>query len=140
MATTLWLPKHLRPAVKRVAVVFYVHSQSRLISVGAPEDFPAPKGFLKVVCRTAAEVDTMSQKLRDQERRIEEMTDEERENFEGPIRKWAREQLITSMANARNNINREFCRAALEKLDADENRRKMTKISFMHAEAFEDGH
>lgn len=140
MPTNLWLPKHLRPAVKRIAVVFYVHSHSKLISVGAPENFPAPKGFLKVVCRTAAEVDAMSQKLRDQERRIDEMTDEQREAFEGPIRDWARAQLVTSMMNARNSINREFCRVALERLDAEVERRRMKKISFMHAEAFEDGH
>ncbi len=139
MGVNLWLPQNLRPAVKRVAVVFYLHSQTRLIVVGAPENFPAPPGFLKVVCRSASEVDAMSQKMREQERLQDEMTDEAREAFEGPIRKWARGQLVTAMMNARNQINKDFCRAALQKMDEDEERRRMKKISFMHAEAFEDG-
>ncbi len=139
MSNVLWLPRELRPAVKRVAVVFYVHATSKIITIGAPENFPAPRGFLKVVCRTAAEVDAMSQKMRDQERRQDEMTDEAREAVEGPIRQWARGQLLTAMANARNNINREFCRSALQKMDEDDERRRMKKISYMHSEAFEDG-
>lgn len=143
-ASNLWIPKHLRPAQKRLAVVFYVQPSSGRIEVGFPEMFPVPKslaqiGFQKVVCRTAADLELWSQKKRDQERRDEEMTDEQREAFEGPIRAWARQQLVTSYMNARNAINKEFCRQALEKLDEDEKRRKMKRESFMHIEGFESG-
>ncbi len=112
--------------------------------VGFPEQFPLPKpwelaGFEKIVCRSAAEVDLWDKKMRAQEQREDEMSDEAREAFEGPIRAWARAQLVTSLMNARNEINRTFCRAALDKMDADEKRRQMKKESFMHIVGFEDG-
>lgn len=138
-ASSLWIPQHLRPAQKRISVVFYHHVKLDRVLVGFPESFPAPKGFLKIVCTTAAEVDRWSAKLRAQERREEAMTDEQREAVEGPIRACARQELQRLMANARNQINKDFCRAALAKMDEDEKRRKMKTTSFMHAEGFEDG-
>lgn len=140
----LWLPSHLKSAQKRIAVVFYENKASGRIMVGFPENFPIPKpfelaGFQKVVCRSAAEVDLYDKKMRAQEKREEEMTDEQREAAEGPIRDWARAQLVTSMMNARNTLNKEFCRSALAKMDADEQRRKMKRESFMHIVGFEDG-
>jgi hypothetical protein len=143
-ASNLWVPKHLRPAVKRIAVVFYFNPTDKRIIVGFPDNFPVPPsfakaGYQKIVCTSAHELEIWSQKLRDQERRDEEMTDEQREAFEGPIRAWARQELVTAFMNARNAINKDFCRHALEKMDEDERRRKMKKISYMHQEAFEDG-
>lgn len=141
----IWVPSHMRRAEKKIAVVFYVHYQSKRILVGAPEEFPIPKllvnqGYQKAVARTSREVEIMSAMLRQQDARDEAMTDEERELIEGPARAAARQELQRLMANARNDFNREFCRAALAKLDADEElRRKTVKTSFMHAEAFEDG-
>lgn len=142
--SNLWVPKHLRPAVKRIAVVFYHNPTTQRIIVGFPDNFPVPPsfakaGFQKIVCTSAHELEIWSQKLRDQERRDEEMTDEQREAFEGPIRAWARQELVTSFMNARNAINKEFCRFALNKFDEDERRRKMKKESFMHIEGFESG-
>lgn len=143
-ASNLWVPKHLRPAVKRIAVVFYYNPTDKRIIVGFPDNFPVPPsfakaGYQKIVCTSAHELEIWSQKLRDQEKRDEEMSEEQRERLEGPIRDWARKELISSMMNARNPINREFCRAALQKLDEDTERRKMKKISYMHQEGFEDG-
>ena len=141
MPPELWLPQHLRPAVKRVKTVFYHNPTSGHILVGFPEQFACPhKGYVKIVCETAAEVDRWSQKLRDQEKRHEEMTDEQRESIEGPMRKAARAELYQKMVNARNAMNREFCRFAIEQIDAYEENLKKKKVeSFMHAEAFEDG-
>jgi hypothetical protein len=143
-APEIWIPGQTKPGVKRIAVVFYFNATSQRIIVGFPENFPIPASYAKaeyqkIVCRSAHELEIWSKKLRDQERRDEEMTDEEREAFEGPIRAWARAELVTSMMNARNPINKEFCRFALEKLDEDERRRKMKKESFMHIEGFESG-
>lgn len=140
----LWIPKHLRPANKPVNVVFY-HSKTidaangGRVMVGFPEQFPAPKGFVKIVCRSAAEVEKWSEKLRQQERRDDQMTDEQREAVEGPIRDYARKQLLHLMANARNQVNRDFCKAALDLMDKDDAKRRMKRESFMHIEAAEDG-
>ncbi len=140
----LWLPRHLRPAQKRIAVVFYQNPKTQHIIVGFPEQFPIPPawakiGYQKYVCRSAAEVDQWDKKLRDQERRENEMTDEQREAIEGPVRQYVRQELIHKMMNSRNPVNREFCRQALAKLDADEERKKMKRESFMHIVGFEDG-
>jgi len=144
MSTTLWLPRHLRPAVKRIAVVFYYNAKTDHTIVGFPENFPIPPswkkiGYVKYVCRTAAEVDKWDKRMRNQEQREEQMTDEQREAFEGPMRQYARQELTQKMLTSRNAINREFCRQALAKLDEDERRRKMKKESFMHIVGYEDG-
>ncbi len=95
----LWLPQHLRPAVKRTAVVFYHNPTTDHTLVGFPEQFPCPhKGY---------------KKLRAQEKRTEEMTDEQREAVEGPMRRQARAELYQKMVNSRNAMNREFCKAAI---------------------------
>ena len=138
-ATHLWVPSYLKRAKQTIRVVFYVHADSRRIVVGAPEQFDAPNGYIKVVCQNAREVEQMSQKMREQDRRDEEMTEEEREAIEGPLRRHARQELTHRMMNSTNQINRDFCRFVLQKLDEDENRRKMRRVSFMHQEAFEDG-
>lgn len=135
----LWVPSYMRRAKQRISVVFYVHGETKRILVGFPAEFPAPNGYLKVIATTAAEVEKMSQLLRDQERRDDEMTEEQREAFEGPIRRQARQELQHRMANSKNAINREFCRYALQKLDEDEAKRKLKKVAFMHAEAYEAG-
>lgn len=136
----LWIPRTLKPAVKRVNIVFYQHITSGKIFVGAPEEFPAPNGCRKIVCTTAKEVELWSQKIRDQEKREAEMTEQQREAVEAPLRAYARAELVTLMLNARDDFNRDFCRAALQKMDEDEARRKFKRESWMHVEAAEDGH
>lgn len=138
-ATHLWVPSHMRRAKQLISVVFYVHVASKRILVGAPDEFPAPKGYEKIVCKTAHEVEYMSRLLSKQEQIDEERTDEEREAIEGPIRRHARQELQHRMANSHNAINREFCRVALQKLDEYEANLRMKRVSFMHAEAFEAG-
>lgn len=138
----LWVPSYMRRAKQRISVVFYVNTITRHILVGFPEEFPVPSlldGYVKVVARTSAEVEKMSELLRKQERREAEMTDEQREEFEGPRRRKARQELQDKMANSSNAINREFCRYALQKLDEDEAKRKLKKVAYMHQEAFEAG-
>ena len=110
MPTELWLPRHLRPAVKRIAVVFYQSTKTKHIIVGFPEQFPVPPswsklGYVKHVCRSASEVDIWDKKLRDQERRQEEMTDEERYAVEAPMRAYVRQELVQKMMNSRNAVS-----------------------------------
>jgi hypothetical protein len=137
--TELWLPKKYAVGRKPVCVVFYRHVKTGRLVMGFPAQYPAPKGFDKVICTTAHDVDVMSAKLHDQERRDDAMTDEQREAVEGPVREYARKELVTSMMTARNNVNREFCRWALKQMDDQEARRKVIRESYMHCEAAEDG-
>ncbi len=137
----LWLPSTLRPAVKRTKVVFYFNPTTDHTLVGFPEQFPCPhRGYQKIVCENAADVDRWDAKLRAQEKRIEEMTDEQREAVEGPMRRQARAELYQKMANSRNAVNQEFCRQAIAQIDAyeDELRKNKTE-SFQHLCGFEDG-
>ncbi len=142
----IWIPGVSKPANKVVNIVFWFSKKLDHIRVGAPEWMPIPKnlvmlGYDKIVCRSAHEVGIWSQKLRDQERRLREQTDEQREAFEGPILQKMRQDLHYQMANARNQINRDFVRQALVKLDEyEEKRRKENTESYQHVEAFEEGH
>jgi hypothetical protein len=43
------------------------------------------------------------------------------------------------MQNAKNQINRDFCREALRQMDEAEIKRKEVRDSYMHIEAFEQG-
>ena len=144
-AAGLWIPQNLKRAKKVVNVVFWYSKKLDHIRVGAPEWFPIPRnlvmlGYEKIVCRTARELEKWSQKMRDQERRERERSDEQRDAFEGPILKKMRDDLHHQMANARNNINRDFCRQALLQLQEYEDRRLIEKLeSMMHVEGFEDG-
>lgn len=144
-AAGIWVPDHLKGGRKFVAVVFYFNRKINRMLVGAPEQFPIPRllrnaGYEKIVCRNAHDVDLWSQKMREQERRDEEMTEQQRDAFEGPLRALLRQELVTKMLNSRNAVNREFCRAALQRMDEDEARRKVRRESWMHIEAAEDGH
>ena len=140
----LWIPDHLKPAHKPVNIVFWFSRKLNRINVGLPEQYPIPRvllnlGFEKVVCRSAHDVDLWSQKLRDQEKRDSEMSDEERYNFEGPLRAELRKDLVSRMLNSRNQFNRDFCKAALQRMDDEDAKQKMKRISFQHVEGFEDG-
>jgi len=137
----LWIPKHLRPAVKRIRIVFYYNPAIDRVEVGFPEEFDCPlPGYQKIVCQTARDVEKWSEKKRQQDRRDKELTDEQREAIEGPVRDAVRKELVSKMMNSRNQINRDFCRWALQKMDEQDDLRKKQKIeSYMHSEGFEDG-
>ncbi len=138
----LWIPRHLRPAVKRIKIVFYHNPKTDRVEVGFPEEFECPlPGYLKIVCQTAAEVEKWSEKKRKQDARDREMTDEQREAIEGPIRDAVRKDLVSKMLTSRNALNRDFCRWALQQMDKQDELRKKEKVeSYMHVEAAEEGH
>lgn len=137
----LLIPAHLKRARVPIRVTFLLNRSLNRLMIGLPEQFPAPPGWEKIVCTTAAEVDAMSARLRRQEQIDEELTDEQREAIEGPIRDYARKELVTLMMNSHNAINHDFCRFALARMDeADAARRKNKRESYMHCEAAEQGH
>lgn len=151
----IWLPSYLRPARKPIKVVFWKwrlcvsHIGQRCncadaktwFTVGFPEQFNhlAPKNVQPIVCESAADVEKYDKILRQQEKDEKEMTDEMRDAVEGPVRAMLRADLVNRMANARNPINKEFCRQALENFDKKEQERKETRESFMHIQGYEDG-
>ena len=140
----LWIPSHLKPARKLIKVVFYINRQLDRVEVGAPEQFGLPMvlarlGWEKVVCETAHEVELYSEKKRRQDIRDAERSEEDREKIEGPIRDAIRKDLYNRMMLSKNQINRDFCRFALEKIDAQEKMRKEKLESYMHVEGFTDG-
>ena len=103
-------------------------------------DFLAQRGYNKVVCRSAHEVEIWSQKLRDQERRDREIGDMKREAIEGPMRQKARAELVRLASNARNQLNRDFCLFAIGLIDQKNAEEKIKTESFMHQEGYESGH
>jgi hypothetical protein len=68
-----------------------------------------------------------------------QMEDEQREMIEGPIRSSLRSYMHHQMANARNNMNREFLRRHLELYGERPDRTKTQRESYLHAEAYERG-
>lgn len=144
--SSLWIPQNLRAARKIIKVIFYYSKKIDRIEVGFPEQFPVPPvmaqmGFEKIVCETAHDVERWSEKKRKQDQRDREMSDEQREQMEGPIRSKIRSDLVQRMLAAKDKVNYQFCKFAIERLDAAEREKQKEKFeSYMHAEAAEDGH
>ena len=82
----------------------------------------------------------MVERMRKQEAVKTQMENEQREMIEGPIRANLRSFMYHQMANARNNINREFLRRHLELYDQRPDKTKMDRISYLHSEGYEKGH
>lgn len=124
--------------LSRKAVFFY-NPTNGAIWQGLGEWHNPPSGWQKIVCNSAHEAEIWSARMRKWDATMHEITLEEREMIEGPIREEMRSDLRHQMANARNNLNREFLRKALENLDKNGNRLAYRRESYMHCEAFESG-
>jgi hypothetical protein len=128
--SNLIIPAHMKSARKAVAIVFYRYPKlNNLIQMGFPENFPAPAGAEKIVCRTAREAEKYSQMMRDQEKIEQELSDYERELIEKPMRDYVRAELRQKMQNARNQVNRDFCAWALKQLDEKEEKGRTIRES-----------
>lgn len=134
----LILPRHLRNAQMSKPVVFWFSKKLDHILLPASPVAPAPKGYERIECRHANEVDLWSNRLRAQEKRIREMTDEERYNFEEPIRAHMLRELRANLAKAKDPVNREFLSRSIEMIERKrEQRRKEFVETYMHAEGHE---
>ena len=120
-------------------VVFWYNGTTGEIRMGLPEEYPAIPGFEKIVCKTAQEAETWSERMRRWETVKAEMEDEQREMIEGPMRAELRSHIHHLMANARNNINREFLRRHLELYSQRPDKTKVKRESYLHSEAYEKG-
>jgi hypothetical protein len=120
-------------------IVFWYDGTRGEVRMGLPEQFPAPDGFEKIVCSTAHEAEAWSERMRKWEAFKCQLEDEQREMIEGPIRDTLRRYMQHQMANARNNLNREFLRRHLEAYGNRPDKTKMRRESYLHAEAYEKG-
>jgi len=121
-------------------IVYWRNPINRELRMGLPEQYPAPWGWEKIVCGSALSAEYWSKEMRNQERIREEAKDEERERIEGPMKKQLRLHMMNLMANARNEINREFLRRHLELYEKRPDKTRSKRESYLHAEAYEYGH
>ena len=117
-------------------VVFWFSKKLDHIMLPPSPLAPAPTGYQRIECRHAHEVDKWSARLRAQEKRLREMNDEERYNFEEPIRAHGIAELRKLLANSTDQANREFLAQGISNLERKrEARRKEHVETFMHIEA-----
>lgn len=107
--------------------------------MGLPDPYPVPAGWEKIVCTSALQAEFWSREMRKQESIREQVKDEEREAVEGPMRRQLRAHMFGLMANAKNQLNRDFLRIHLEKYDKRPDLTKTKRESYLHAEGFESG-
>lgn len=124
----------------KTKIVFWLDTRSGQLTMGLPENFPAPPYYEKIVCGTAHEAETVSRKMREQEQSREAMIDEHREEIEGELIRNLRGHMYTQMANARDSKNRDFLRIFLDRQEKAVNKTKMKRESYLHSEAYEQGH
>lgn len=123
-----------------IKVIFWQNQISGQLVMGAPEPFPAPRFYNKIVCRTAHEAERYSQMMRDQEASREAMIDEQRDAIEGEMIRNLRSHMHNQIANARNAMNADFLRIWLQRQEAMVNKTRSTRTSYLHSEGFEIGH
>ncbi len=130
----LYLPKHLRK--ERVAqqgnmrqmakpIIYWFNRKRDYIVVGAPDPIPAPSGYETIKCIHAHEADKWSQRLRDQEHRLAQMSDEERFLFEDAV---AAENIAEAKKNYQrmpDSFNKEIAAMIIQRMEAS--RAKHTK-------------
>lgn len=119
-------------------VVYYV-SKSGKVALGLPENRPAPKGCEKIICGSVQEAERYSELQRRQERVEHGRTMEQREQVEGSAQKEWRRNAHNLMANARNQVNRDFMEAALKR-NAEHKPWQYTRESYLHNEGYEEKH
>jgi hypothetical protein len=120
-------------------VVFFKDSSGRIMA-GMPENIPAPRGYEKIVCGSALEAERYSALQRRQEQIEHRYQQGQRGAVEGQFAEELRSEMRTKMANARNNLNKDFMRRALERMDGKTDPTAYERESYLHSEAYEKNH
>jgi hypothetical protein len=118
--------------------VIYYKDKSGKISLGLPENYSAPKGCEKIICNNVFEAERLSEAQRRQERAEWNAHMEERRSIEEPGLNEIRRNRQTLIANARNNLNRDFLIAAQERLGNRPKPWEHERESFLHNEGYEE--
>ena len=116
---------------------FYVDRSTGEIMTGGPENARAPRGYEKVTCNSALEAERWSAKQRQWDKAKHYRIQEERAPIEEAKHAEIRAEMHNRMANARNNVNREFMRRAIETSDKKGNPWRYERESHLHSEAHE---
>lgn len=112
-------------------VVFWHSKKLDFIMLPASPIAPPPTGYERIECRHAHEVDTWSERLRRQEKRIREMTDEDRYSFEEPIRAHGIAELRKALSNCTDENNRLFILRSIQNIE-----RKRAQAKIEHVETY----
>jgi hypothetical protein len=121
-------------------IIYFENQRTGEIRMGLPEQFPASRGFQKVVCGSAHEAEVWSERLRRYNMVKEAKVDEERGRIEGEMAAEHRSKINHLIANSRSKYGKEFLRAHLERMERAESQRKTTREEYLHSEAYEKGH
>ena len=107
------------------------------IIMGLPEQYAAPPGFEKIVCTSAAAAEKWSARMRKWEETKEEIAQMYQRHQEEKQFKAVLSDIDNKIANARDNINRDFMiQARANAVKRYEDRFAMTRESFLHSEAY----
>ena len=93
----------------------------------------------KIVCNNVYEAEKYSELQRQQESRELRIENERRRAIEEPKLDEIRRHRRTLMENARNNMNRDFLRAAEEWSSKKPKSWERRRESFLHSEGYEEG-
>ena len=108
---------------------------------GMPEQYAAPAGFEKIVCRTVMDAEKWSGRMRVWEAAKENIAQAYQRAKESEQVERIRSQMRDNIANAPNQLNRDFAIQALENFDKRyEDRFATERTSFLHLEGYADGH
>jgi len=119
-------------------VVFWFNRSADFIMLPASPIAPPPKGFERIECRHAHEVDIWSRRLRRQEQRVREMTEVERFEYEGKIQSGIIEEMKRCLANSTDPTNKQFLAYFIAQAEKKrEDRRLELAVSYMECEASE---
>ena len=116
---------------------FYFNFRTGEIMTGGPEHASAPRGYEKVTCNSALEAERWSGKQRQWDRAKHARIQEERAPIEEAKHAEIRAEMHHRMSNARNNVNREFMRRAIETSDGRPSPWRYERESYLHSEAHE---
>jgi hypothetical protein len=106
------------------------------IIMGLPEQYAAPPGFEKVVCTSTAAAEKWSARMRKWEETKEEIAQMYQRHQEEKQFKDVLSDIDNKIANARDNINRDFMiQARANAVKRYEDRFAMKRESFLHSEA-----
>jgi hypothetical protein len=107
------------------------------IIMGLPEQYAAPPGFEKIVCTSTAAAEKWSARMRKWEETKEEIAQMYQKHQEEKQFKAVLSDIDNKIANARDNINRDFMiQARANAVKRYEDRFAMKRESFLHSEAF----
>ena len=107
------------------------------IIMGLPEQYAAPPGFEKIVCTSAAAAEKWSARMRKWEETKEEIAQMYQRHQEEKQFKAVLSDIDNKIANARDNINRDFMiQARANAVKRYEDRFAMKRESFLHSEAY----